>query len=348
VPSPPRTIGYTQPDIERRGIKFRAAQTELCYTAGMRKRSLGNTGLSVSELALGTWGLSGDGYAPVAESEQDAVIDRALALGVTLFDTADSYGKGAMEKKLGERLKEKEATVIVTKLGTDRATTPARKSFSPAFIRESFARSQERLQREVVDVVLLHNPSERTLERGEAAAVLEELKTKGSLRAWGVSVGSSATATEAIKAGAQVLELAYNAFHSRTLRELERDISERKVGVLARSVLAHGLLCGQWPTNKEFGSGDHRAERWTADDLKRRISQLNALRPCVNGGVTSLRAAALRFVLSNESVSSAVLGPRGSIQLDQLLREAGKEPPYLSPESLSALDLRLANVGVSA
>jgi aryl-alcohol dehydrogenase-like predicted oxidoreductase len=312
----------------------------------MRKRPLGSTGLSVSELGLGTWGLSGDGYAPVADSEQDAVIERALALGVTLFDTADSYGKGAMEKKLGERLKDKEA-VIVTKLGTDRDASPPRKSFSAAFIRESFTRSQERLQREVVDVVLLHNPSERTLERGEATAVLRELKEKGSLRAWGVSVGSSSTATEAIKSGAQVIELAYNAFHSRTLRELARDISEKNVGVLARSVLAHGLLCGQWPTNKEFGPADHRAERWTTDDLKRRISQLNALRPCVAGNVTSLRAAALRFVLAHESVSSAVLGPRGAIQLDQLLRDAGKEPPYLSPESLSALEMRLANVGAS-
>jgi len=316
----------------------------------MRKRPLGNTGLSVSELGLGTWGLSGDGYAPVADTEQDAVIDRALALGVTLFETADSYGKGAMEKKLGEHLaRDKDsAAVIVTKLGTDREASPARKCFKPEFIRESFERSRERLKRDTVDVVLLHNPSERTLERGEVVAVLEELKTKGAIRAWGASVGSTNTGREAIKRGAQVLELAYNAFHSRALRELEAEIREKDVGVLARSVLAHGLLCGQWPTNKEFGSGDHRAERWTSDDLKRRISQLNALRPCVVGSVTSLRAAAVRFVLAHERVSSAVLGPRGSLQLDQLLRDAGKEPPYLSPESLSALDLRLANVGVSA
>src|SRR5260221_4679811 len=314
----------------------------------MRKRPLGNTGLSVSELGLGTWGLSGDGYSPVADVEQDSVIDRALALGVTLFETADSYGKGAMEKKLGERLKDKDLAVIVTKLGTDREATPPRKSFTPAFIRESFERPRERLKRDIVDVVLLHNPSEHTLERGEAVGVLAELKTKGSLRAWGVSVGSATSAREAIKQGAQVLELAHNAFHSRTLRELDGEIAEKGVAILARSVLAHGLLCGQWPTNKEFGSGDHRAERWTSDDLKRRISQLNALRPCVVGNVTSLRAAAVRYVLANERVSCAVLGPRGSVQLDQLLRDAGKEPPYLSPEALSALDLRLANVGVCA
>ena len=67
----------------------------------MRKRPLGNTGLLVSELGLGTWGLSGDGYGPVAEAEQEGVIERALALGITLFETADSYALGGMEKKLG-------------------------------------------------------------------------------------------------------------------------------------------------------------------------------------------------------------------------------------------------------
>ena len=98
-----------------------------------------------------------------------------------------------------------------------------------------------------------------------------------------------------------------------------------------------------------FARDDHRSERWTNDDLKRRIMQLNAIRPCVNGStVTSLRAAAVRFVLSSDVVSCAVLGPRSALQLDQLLREAGKEPPYLTQEALDALHIRLDNVKVSA
>jgi aryl-alcohol dehydrogenase-like predicted oxidoreductase len=184
----------------------------------MRKRLLGKTGLSVSELSLGTWGLSGDGYAPVPEAEQDAVIDRALALGVTLFETADTYAKGGMESRLGERLANHPEAVVVTKLGTDREASPARKNFAPAFLREHFERSRERLKRDVVDVVLLHNPSERTLDRGEATAVLAELKAAGSIRAWGVSVEGMDPARAAINQGAQVLELAYSAFHSRSLR----------------------------------------------------------------------------------------------------------------------------------
>jgi len=315
----------------------------------MRKRPLGNTGLSVSELSLGTWGLSGDGYAPISEADQDAVIERALALGVTLFETADSYANGAMETRLGERLAKQPDAVIVTKLGTDREASPARKRFTPAFLREAFERSRDRLKREVVDVVLLHNPSERSLERGEATALLDELKAAGSIRAWGASVEGLDLARAALKQGAQVLELAHNAFHNRTLGQLALEIRGQNVGILARSVLAHGLLCGQWPTDKEFSKSDHRSERWTTDDLKRRISQLNAIRPAVNGTtVTSLRAAALRFVLSSDVVSSAVLGPRSAMQLDQLLRDAGREPPYLTEEALNALQARLSNVGISA
>ena len=315
----------------------------------MRKRPLGSTGIQVSELGLGTWGLSGDGYAPVPEADQDAVIERALALGVTLFDTADSYAKGAMETRLGERLAKSTDAIIVTKIGTDREASPTRKSFGVEFIKESFERSRERLKRDVIDVVLLHNPSERTLLRGAASAALQDLKESGAIRAWGASVEGVDVARQAIKQGAQVLSLAYNAFHSRGLRQLSAEIRGQEVGILARSVLAHGLLCGQWPTDKEFASTDHRSERWTTDDLKRRISQLNAVRPCVNGTtVTSLRSAAVRFALSSDVVSCAVLGPRSALQLDQLLRDAGKEPPYLTEEALEALHVRLDNVKASA
>src|SRR6185503_14102101 len=105
------------------------------------------------------------------------------------------------------------------------------------------------------------------------------------------------------------------------------EVSESGVGVLARSVLAHGLLAGHWSAEREFYPGDHRAERWTPAELKQRLAQLEALRPVVTGPVHSLRAAALRFVLSNQIVSSAILGPRSAAQLEQLVREAGTAPP---------------------
>jgi len=312
----------------------------------MRQRLLGDTGLSVTELALGTWGLCGDAYSAVSETDQDRVIDRARALGITLFETADSYAHGAMEKRLGQRLGNDQAAQFVTKVGTDRDATPPRKRFDAAFVREAFARSSERLRREVVDVVLLHNPSPGALERGEATGALRELVESGRVRAWGVSAGSVEVGRAALAQGAKVLELTHNAFHCREVRDLSAEIEQRGAGVLARSVLAHGLLCGQWPRDKTFAASDHRAERWTSDELRRRLRQLDALRPLVGGPVLSLRAGALRFVLSSSTVSSAVLGARTTLQLDTLVREAGRGPPYLSEDGLTALRARLESVGI--
>jgi aryl-alcohol dehydrogenase-like predicted oxidoreductase len=313
----------------------------------MRKRMLGATGLEVSELSLGTWGLCGDGYGPVEEAEQDNVIDRALALGVTLFETADSYAGGEMERRLGRRLAGKQGTLVATKLGTDLSTTPPRKLFGAGYLKEAAERSRERLGREWIDIALLHNPSPETLKRGEATKALAELCEAGIAVTWGVSVGSAEAATEAVAAGAPVLELAYNAFHRGELDQIAADVREKNIGILARSVLSYGLLCGAWPSNKEFDAGDHRRERWSQDELRRRVVQLNALRPSTIGNAGTLRAVALRYVLSEKCVSSAVLGPRKTTQLDQLLREAGKDP-YFPDGGREALENRLRVVGVYA
>jgi aryl-alcohol dehydrogenase-like predicted oxidoreductase len=312
----------------------------------MHKRRLGKTGLEVSELALGTWGLSGDGYGPVEEAQQEAVIERALALGITLFDTADCYGRGTMERKLGERVAKDSGCVIVTKVGTDRDTSPRKKRFDAAFLKERVEKCRERVGREL-DVVLLHNPSQRALERGVASEALEQLKTAGVLRHWGVSVGSPAIARAAVNCGASVLELTYNAFAAQDLQELADVVRENEVGILARSVLAHGLLCGGWSRYKTFPSGDHRRERWTLDQLKKRIDQVSALRTLMGDDIQSMRAGALRFALHNELVSSVVIGPRSTVQLDQLIREAGQGPPYLSEEKLTRLGTRLSELGVT-
>lgn len=311
----------------------------------MRTRRLGKTGLEVSELALGTWGLSGDAYGPVASDEVDRVLDRALEGGVTLFDTADVYGGGAMETKLGERLP-KEA-MVVTKLGTRLDVKPPRKVFSPDYLREAFERSRERLRRQTIDVVLLHNPSVVALDDGEAVGFLKALKTLGHIKAWGASVGSVDSARAAISRGADVIELPYNVFVAKDLHALAADLGEHETGVLARSVLAHGVLTGAWTADRELPPGDHRAARWTKPELERRIAQLSALRPVVGGVIASLRSAALRFVLVNDLVSSAVLGPRTSMQLEQLLKDVSIAPPYMLDATLTALGKRLEELGLS-
>jgi aryl-alcohol dehydrogenase-like predicted oxidoreductase len=323
----------------------------------VRKRPLGKTEIEVSELSLGTWGLSGGGYGPVEDAEVDRVLDRALELGVDLFDTADVYGNGAMERRLGARLPPG-STYVVTKIGTDLDAKPPRKRFDLDHLRPAFERSRERLARERLDVVLLHNPTMRAMGMSEPFDFLKELKRLGALRAWGVSAGDEAVARAALEKGADVIEIAYNVFCTADLHAIAGLVVEKGASVLARSVLAHGLLTGLWLPSREFPIGDHRRDRWTDEDLRRRVAQLDAVRPVVTAPaegdaqppnhVDSLRAAALRFALANQVVTSVVLGPRSTEQLVELVRDAGDGPPYMRDTVLAEIAARVKGAGVAA
>lgn len=319
----------------------------------MRTRTLGETGITISELTLGTWGLSGEGYGPIDAQERDKVVDRAVELGITAFETADVYGRGAIETCLGERLRGKDVR-IVTKVGTQRPDVASiapgyeqsYKRFERDFLHDAVSRSRDRLKRDKIDVVLLHNPSLSTIAGGSATAALEELKEKGTIAAWGVSAGDTSVARAALGQGAHVIELAYNLFFSRDLHDLTADLAGGKAGVLARSVLAYGLLAGQFAPGRTFASGDHRNDRWSRSELETRIKQLDAVRWLVQGPVHTMRAAAVRYVLANQVVTSAVLGPKNVAQLEQLVRETETAPPYLPEDALARLPRELAQAGV--
>jgi len=317
----------------------------------VRQRPLGKTGLVTSELALGTWGLSGEAYGPVDEADAEAVIARALDIGVTLFDTSDSYGGGRMELLLGRLCKGRDDVVIVTKGGTDRRLDPPMKRFDAEFLRGSVERSLRRLGVEALGVYLLHCPSREALagngETPGALATLRALRDEGKIRHVGVSCGSEEVLEQALEEGAEVVEVAYNVFHSGALTRKTGDIMVRRPGVLARSVLNYGVLAGLWTRDREFPDTDHRSQRWTRYELEHRVDQLEALRFLVRGDVLTLRGAAVRFVLSSHVVSAAVLGPRTVTQLEELVRETGGGPRYLRDDDLARLYGELEKVGVS-
>jgi aryl-alcohol dehydrogenase-like predicted oxidoreductase len=312
----------------------------------MRLRTLGKTGLRVTELSLGTWGLSGDGYGPVEEAEQERVLQRALEMGISLIDTADAYGGGRMERLVGQALGDRTDVVIVTKGGIDRTTTPPRKRFTGPFLRESLERSLRRLGRERVDIYLLHSPSAAALRGGEAVDTLLALKGEGKIGHWGVSVGDVDAGREALRCQAEVIELAYNLLHGSDLHRLAGEVIVSGAGVLARSTLAYGLLAARWTKDTQFAAGDHRADRWTQPEFSRRIDQLATMFFLVHGDVGTMRSAAVRYVLSNRIVSSAVLGPRSVTQLEDIVREVGMGPVYLRDEDLMRIPRALENVGI--
>lgn len=308
----------------------------------MRRRPLGKTGLEVTELALGTWGLSGEAYGHVPLDEALRTMVRAQVMGLTLFETSASYARGALESALGKVLADKDDAVVVTKLGTNRSTDPPEKCFDPDFLRRAATTSRERLGKSPKVVALLHNPTRATVSEGPAVETMRTLVSEGVLDSWGVSGDEEDVIEAAIAAEAPVVSMSYNILKVQPLRALSERLAAAGTGVLVHSVLAYGLLAGRWVQNREFRAGDHRRDRFPGNSVRKRIRHLDAVRPLVSGDVPNIRAAALRFALANERVSSVVLGPKGSAQLDQLLRDtSGIEPPYLSRPKLDALEQRL-------
>ena len=311
----------------------------------MRTRALGQTGLNCSELAVGTWGLSGEPYGPVSATEARRVLLRARKMGINTFDTSPAYANGKMEELLGELFSDDENALILVRVGLDRDQEPPQKTFSREALTRVFDKTQARLKTQCKLVMLLHHPSPRSLEDGEAFSFLQELKKENSIAAWGVSCEHLTTAQLALEAETNLLSLAHNIFHSTPLNRLRSQIMLNHVGVCAHSTLAYGLLAGRWAPDKRFEWEDHRSERWPGDSLRTRIRHLDAVRPLVAGQVVSMRAAAVRYVLADEQVSCAILGPKNSAQIDQLVRETA-DLPHLNPGALEALEHRLVHLNV--
>ncbi|MDP9037329.1 MAG: aldo/keto reductase [Myxococcota bacterium] len=297
-------------------------------------------------MALGTWGLSGDAYGAVDETCQERVLERALEMGVSLIDTSDAYAAGRMETLVGRILADRRDVVVVTKGGTDRSTSPPRKRFDAPYLRASVERSLRRLSREQIDVYLLHGPAWSTVMGNEAIDALLELKLRGKIAHWGVAAGDAEVGRAALRRGAEVIELAYNLVHASDLHRLAGEIMVTGAGVLARSTLGYGLLAGTWTKDKEFPADDHRSSRWSNPEIEQRLDHVASLRFLVHGDVHTMSGAAVRFVLANRIVSSAVLGPRNVVQLEDIVRDVGMGPIYLRDEDLTRIARALEASGI--
>jgi myo-inositol catabolism protein IolS len=303
--------------------------------AAIRTRRLGNTDLSVGEVALGTWGLCAESYGRVFPDQRERTLSRAIDQGFTVFDMAPSWGEdGASEREVAKAVGDRRAQMTyVTRAGQ----APGEHGLSPAFgaaqLEAECEASLRRLGTDRIDVWLLHEPSETELRFDETRATAEKLKQTGKVRAWGASVSQLDTARAALEAGVEVLCVPFSLLRQELVRELASDVSARGVGLLVHSVLGYGLLAGRWGPKKRFLNEDHRSQRWLPETLAERVQQVTELRYLVQGPVLSLAAASVRFALAHDVVSCAVLGPRTPGQVEAAVQGLAGEP-YLPEELL--------------
>ena len=304
----------------------------------VQTRTLG--GVVFSEIALGTWGLAAQSYGPVPEVQFRETVKEALASGVTTFDMAPSWGDGLAERVVGEVIQSaRDRVQYVTRAGGDGRWD------APSLVRSAEA-SLDRLGSASIDLLLLHNPGVDVLSAQTFRAAADTLKSSGKVRLLGASVGTAEEARLALQAHVDAICLPYNLLWSSAVHDVVGEIEAAGAGLFVRSPLAYGLLSGTWSAGRRFPRGDHRADRWRDTALAIRVKQAASLRFLIRGEIRSLADAALRFVLSNRLVTSAIVGARSPLQIRQASEAVRAGAPYLDDEALMQLSQTLAALGV--
>jgi len=291
----------------------------------MKMRSLGRTGIQVSEVGFGSLALGGEAYGPVTEDVAKAAVRRALELGCRLFDTADIYGTGRSERILGEVLEEAGPEVIIaTKAGKS-----GERGYDPARIREALDGSLERLRRSRVDVFFLDDPPVEVLMDPALHELAEELKRESKIRAAGVSVVSVANGMAAARSGPwEVIEVEANLLRPEAVKELIPLAGKLGKGVVIKAPLDRGILSGKHGAVGDFDPADVRTNL-PPEDFGWRIRAIEELRFLTEGTGRTLAQAALRFLLDEPGVASVLPGIKTPEQAEEAL--AASEVPRFSP-----------------
>jgi aryl-alcohol dehydrogenase-like predicted oxidoreductase len=293
----------------------------------MHYRLLGKTGLKVSEIGFGGWAIGGPseasgtplGWGRTNDEESLQAIRRARELGVTFFDTADSYGFGRSESLLGIVLSRKrDDVVIATKVGVARdGEGRLRKDFSRAHIQHAVDGSLKRLRTDYIDLYQLHNPTLDELRRDDIQEAMDRLQESGKIRFWGVSINTPEEGLEIIRNGwGYALQVLYNALNQAPEKELFPLAKEKGYGIIARVPLASGLLSGKYRPDTTFGTDDVRQNFLTPKRLEEVIPRVDEVKSIIGGTARALAEGALRFVLASDAVSTTIPGMRNVRQVE--------------------------------
>ncbi|GAA5193982.1 aldo/keto reductase [Rugosimonospora acidiphila] len=285
----------------------------------MQYRTLGRTGLSVSEVGFGAWGIGSSGWIGADEDESLRALHRAIELGANVIDTARGYGDS--ERIVGRVVREHrgETIHVATKVPPKNRLWPAPNGIDPmeAFpgehIRTSLETSLRASRLDAFDVLQFHVWSDEWVGRGDWLETIQALKQEGKIRFFGISNNDHepANAVKLVRSGlVDTVQVIYNVFDQAPEEELLPACAEHGVGVIVRVPLDEGGLTGSITEDSTFPEGDFRNRYFAGDrraQVRRRAEAIVAdlgIRP------DELAETALRFTLSSPAVSTVIPGMR--------------------------------------
>jgi aryl-alcohol dehydrogenase-like predicted oxidoreductase len=285
----------------------------------LRYRELGRSGLSVSEIGYGAWGIGESAWVGATEEESVRALDRAIDLGVNFIDTARGYGEserivgGVVRRRSGDEI------YVATKVPPKNRKWPAPDGLDPAetfpgtHIRESIETSLAASGLDHFDLVQFHVWSDDWVGRGDWLETVTELKQEGKIRLFGVSLNDHEpdNALALVRSGAvDSVQVIYNIFDQSPASALLPACQEHGVGVVVRVALDEGGLTGRITADSTFPEGDFRNRYFGnghAAEVERRVAAIVA-----ELGITTdeMAETALRYVLSHPAVSTVIPGMR--------------------------------------
>ena len=316
----------------------------------MKYNILGNTGLLVSELCLGTMTFGGRGFwTAIGELDQkpvDELVKRSVDGGINFIDTANVYSEGLSEEMTGKAIRnlglDRKQLVLATKVRGQMGKGPNETGLTRAHILQQVDESLQRLNTDYIDLYQIHGfdpftPMEETLRALDDVVRAGKVRYIGcsNLAAWHIM---KALAYSEHKDLSKFVSL--QAYYTIAGRDLEREVipllKDQKVGLMVWSPLAGGLLSGKF---RRDGTGPEGARRVAFDfppiNKERAFDILDVLHPMAEAKGVSVARLALAWLLHQDAVTTVIIGAKRMEQLEDNLKSVDVK---FTAEELQKLD----------
>ncbi len=284
----------------------------------MKYKTLGKSGIKVSEIGFGAWTIALDWWGKkIEDDEAKRMLKKAYDVGINFFETGDMYGKGKSEKLIGEVFNGmRNEIVISTKYGYDfedaaqigHSELP--QQFDPDFTEHALKKSLERLQTDHIDVYGLHNPKMHHIKDDTIFRTLDKKIEEKQIRAYQVALGPAIGWTqEGLQAmnrkNVSAVQTVYNILEQTPGNELIEYAEKKNVGILVRVPDASGILTGKVSADTKVDEKDHRSVR-KGEWIKESLKKVEQLRPIAERNGLNITEFAIKFILSKKAVSSVL------------------------------------------
>jgi aryl-alcohol dehydrogenase-like predicted oxidoreductase len=311
----------------------------------MKYRTLGKTGLQVSELGFGAWGIGGTMWIGADDAESLQALRLAIERGVNFLDTAYGYGDGHSEELVGAAIRESAETVYVaSKIPPKNMQWPAQpgvraeEAFPADWIVDCTERSLGNLGLDTIDVQQFHVWSDEWVGQEDWLEGVERLKRDGKIRYFGVSINDHqpANAIRLVESGlVDTVQVIYNVFDQSPEDALFPAVEAAEVGVIVRVPFDEGALTGAVRPETTFPEGDFR-NSYFAGNRKREVwERVQAIASDLGVEVDRLAEIALRYCLSHPASSVVIPGMRSTRNVERNVSAVSAGP--LDEDQLAVL-----------